>query len=348
MNAPATMPQPDFAHLFLIEECNLHCIYCPYHSPLIRQRGHPFIKKIEFRKCKAIIDQCAQMGTKKIILSGYGEPMLHPDIERIIGLIKENGLQLTLTTNATFGNKKIKSVLKSDHIIINISSVVKEKYNLLHQPTQKHLFASLMKNIVSLCAPSVKSRVEFRFIINKYNIKSIEELLGFAYSNDVDKVGFRIMSAVEQTRGLSLLHDKQNMQSYIRLLRKAAARFESKIKSNLNDMINILRATASGSLQEKIKGNCSLCLTGYKRIAVELNGDVSFCSHNTRLSIGNVYKKALKELWYSRRADYLRARGKEFNLNSRLWHKCKKVMLLLAPRCFDRFKGCEIDVEIEP
>jgi MoaA/NifB/PqqE/SkfB family radical SAM enzyme len=82
--------QPVNAHLIPIRRCNLSCCYCNEyddHSP-------PVPTGEMLRR----VDRLASLGTGIITISG-GEPLLHPDLEVIVGHIRRRGAIATLITN---------------------------------------------------------------------------------------------------------------------------------------------------------------------------------------------------------------------------------------------------------
>jgi MoaA/NifB/PqqE/SkfB family radical SAM enzyme len=77
-------------HLIPIRRCNLSCTYCNEyddHSP-------PVATEELFRR----IDRLGALGTSIITISG-GEPLLHPDLDAVIGRVRHNGIIAGLITN---------------------------------------------------------------------------------------------------------------------------------------------------------------------------------------------------------------------------------------------------------
>jgi MoaA/NifB/PqqE/SkfB family radical SAM enzyme len=81
---------PILAQIVPIRRCNLSCTYCnefdkvssPVPTELMHER----------------IDRLARLGTTMVDLSG-GEPLLHPDLDAIIGRIRRHGILAGLLTN---------------------------------------------------------------------------------------------------------------------------------------------------------------------------------------------------------------------------------------------------------
>ncbi len=81
---------PIVAHIVPIRRCNLSCTYCnefDSHSP-------PVPAADMLRR----VDRLAALGTTIITVSG-GEPLLHPQLDEIIGRIRHRGAIATLITN---------------------------------------------------------------------------------------------------------------------------------------------------------------------------------------------------------------------------------------------------------
>lgn len=109
--------QPVNAHLIPIRRCNLSCRYCNEyddHSP-------PLPTSEIFRR----VDRLAALGTGIITVSG-GEPLLHPDLEAIIGHIRRRGAIATLITNGYLLTRdRIRALNRAglDHLQISIDNV---------------------------------------------------------------------------------------------------------------------------------------------------------------------------------------------------------------------------------
>ena len=81
---------PILAHLIPIRRCNLSCGYCNEYD----NYSPPVPLGDLFRR----IDKLAELGTTAITLSG-GEPLLHPELEKVISRIRKHGMLTGLITN---------------------------------------------------------------------------------------------------------------------------------------------------------------------------------------------------------------------------------------------------------
>lgn len=90
VNAFASTDHPLLAHIIPIRRCNLACEYCNEYDDFSK----PVPTEVMFRR----IDKLAELGTSVITISG-GEPLLHPELDDVIGRIRKNGMVAGLITN---------------------------------------------------------------------------------------------------------------------------------------------------------------------------------------------------------------------------------------------------------
>src|SRR5436190_7731993 len=81
---------PILAQIIPIRRCNLSCAYCNEYDKV----SEPVPTEEMLRR----IDQLAALGTTAITFSG-GEPLLHPELEKIVERIRQHGSIATLITN---------------------------------------------------------------------------------------------------------------------------------------------------------------------------------------------------------------------------------------------------------
>jgi MoaA/NifB/PqqE/SkfB family radical SAM enzyme len=81
---------PLLAHIIPIRRCNLACTYCNEYDDFSK----PVPRDEMFRR----IDRLGAMGTAIVTISG-GEPLLHPELDDVIGRIRHNGIMAGMITN---------------------------------------------------------------------------------------------------------------------------------------------------------------------------------------------------------------------------------------------------------
>lgn len=135
-------------------QCNARCKFCA-------------VDYIGYKKNYLDIDiytkQVKQMGTlgvKSIMFAGEGEPMLHPEINKMVEVTKRSGIDVSFTTNGTLMNDKFicDSIKYCSWIKVSLNGGTPESYAEVHQVKERE-FERAVDNI--------KRAVEYR---NYHNI----------------------------------------------------------------------------------------------------------------------------------------------------------------------------------
>ena len=105
------------AHIIPMRRCNLACEYCNEYD------DHS--KPVPLETMRARLDHLAKLGTRIITISG-GEPLLHPDLDGIISLIRQRGMIAGMITNGyLLTADRIQRLNRAglDHLQISIDNV---------------------------------------------------------------------------------------------------------------------------------------------------------------------------------------------------------------------------------
>lgn len=101
------------------KKCNLRCLYC------YSGAGEPAEDELDLNELKAVILQAKELGAKKIILLGGGEPLMFEGVAEIVKYIDSLGLEQALFTNGTLitagtarllFEKKVSVIVKSNSL----------------------------------------------------------------------------------------------------------------------------------------------------------------------------------------------------------------------------------------
>lgn len=113
--------------LELSRACNLRCIYCYAES------GTALENELDLQEIQDTVDQALELGARRIIVLGGGEPLAHPQIMPILRYISQKGAAIDLFTNATL----ITPDLARELISLKVSPVI--KMNSMRQDVQDFL-----------------------------------------------------------------------------------------------------------------------------------------------------------------------------------------------------------------
>jgi radical SAM protein with 4Fe4S-binding SPASM domain len=98
------------------KKCNLRCLYC-YSSA-----GEPLENELSLDELRSVISQAKELGAKKIILLGGGEPLLYQGMTDIIEYINFLGFQQALFTNGTLITADMAKFLYKNRVSVVIKS----------------------------------------------------------------------------------------------------------------------------------------------------------------------------------------------------------------------------------
>ncbi len=109
------------AHLIPIRRCNLACKYC--------NEFDDFSKPVPIETLRRRVDLLAALGTNIITISG-GEPLLHPELDELIGFMRGHGMIAGMITNGyLLTADRIRRLNRAglDHLQISIDNVTPDE-----------------------------------------------------------------------------------------------------------------------------------------------------------------------------------------------------------------------------
>jgi len=141
-----------------------------------------------------ILKTSAATEAKTIIILG-GEPLLHPEIEKILTGIKKQGKRITLTSNGT-NIEKNKELIQSSIDRLNISiDFPDERHDIIRG--KNGLFNTIRESLSSLKKEEVRPRIIIMTPIFKENCESLTELIKYA-EEVADEISFLKYSPMHQ------------------------------------------------------------------------------------------------------------------------------------------------------
>jgi len=158
---------PLLVHVIPIRRCNIDCGYCNEYDKISQP--------VPTDTMLARIDDLARLGTSVTSFSG-GEPLLHPDLDRLIGRIRSHGMMAGLITNGyLLSPKRIEALNRAglDYLQISIDNVEpdeisKKSLRLLDKKLQwLRDFAAFDVNINSVLGGGIKTPEDARTITRR-------------------------------------------------------------------------------------------------------------------------------------------------------------------------------------
>lgn len=319
----------------LTNQCNLHCTMCWQNDRSVRSY-------ISYDKICDILNDISHLGKPPIYLWG-GEPLLHPDIIKIIRAVKSYGLFCIINTNGTMLKKLSGEIINfpPDMIIVSIDGTEE-----LHDKIRGK--AGIYKDIIEgmkLINAQKKHKPIFAIncVITEANYEVLEE---------VEKLRETVGASFLEYQ-LLMFYSKKEKNSYKNFY---GEKFDIIPKSidgyietcgniDFNKLWNIIdriqntphsrtrlfpyKINSMEKLMNYIDDPQKICNQHCSNIEntlwVESDGEVYPCSNFTDFSIGNIYRDNVTELWNNEKFLYFRD-----TLN--------KGLLSICGRCCDMYK----------
>lgn len=250
--------------------CNLKCEFCPQ-----TKRKPKFISVEEFEK---VLNKIKPHGDY-IYFHVKGEPLLHPDLDKLLDMSYQKGFKAHITTNATLIKKTKEKIIGKDGLRqINISlhsfdgnnlSVSKEEY-IKDVVEATNEFLEKSKTIVALRLWNLDKDNEINLSKNKN--REILSILEESFNLD-----YKIEEKITSERGI-------------------------KLKDRL--YLNRDHEFQWPSLEAEDLGEEGFCYGLRNQIAILVDGTVVPCCLDGEgiINLGNIYEKTLEQIMESDRA----------------------------------------------
>ena len=114
------------------DHCNATCIMCPREEHE-HGREHGIMDQAKYERS---IDEVVALGAKKVVLTGFGEPMLDKRLEKKIAYAKSKGLSTYIITNGSVLNsKRAQGILEAglDEMRVSFYGMGRDTYNTVMQ-----------------------------------------------------------------------------------------------------------------------------------------------------------------------------------------------------------------------
>ena len=251
--------------------CNFKCCYCwqSLEDDLLKQK---FKKQfLKYGLFKSAVDGCNAFKEplQMILFAGLGEPMLHPEICKMIAYAKQSGVakRVDLLTNASLLTKETSNLLVDaglDRLRISIQGLTTEKYkNICGSDVS---FEKIVDNI---------SYFYSRRISTSIYIKIIDCALD---ENDESKFK-SVFSSISDECAVEYL------SPFVREI-------------DFGKIQNGFRGTFRNG---GVPGGSSACPLAFYMVAVQADGSVTpWCTGDIAMTYGNVAENSIPEIWHSK------------------------------------------------
>ena len=176
--------------------CTLSCDMCPTHSSRVN-KDYAYAQKnvndMDFEMFKHMIDRFDKAIAVQII--GSGEPLLNKDFFKMVNYAAGKKMKVKTFSNGTTIEENLDSIINSglDGITISINGHSAEEFKRM-TGMDKEIYAKIYNAVKKLVTERNRRgadiKVKVSFIVDKYNYKSIPDMIKTAAALGVDHAFF--------------------------------------------------------------------------------------------------------------------------------------------------------------
>ena len=138
---------PLYIRLKPTNKCNQDCYYCSYRNPCLDLSEYNMNDEIPYDIMMSLLDDIITLDVKAVTLSGGGEPLLYPNIEKTMERLLEGKIDLSIITNGILlYGKRAELLSKAKWVRISIDTVDAGKYSSIRR-VKEESFNILCNNI---------------------------------------------------------------------------------------------------------------------------------------------------------------------------------------------------------
>jgi len=290
---------PETVHVDVTNACNLDCVTCWNYAPGLATSKTAAWKaqRMDEKTFQRVLGEIAGAGVERIILSGGGEPFMHPRIHEFIAQVKARHLALTIISNGTLCDFDRLARLGVDQMLINTSAATADTYVAYHPNQTIETFVRLVDGIATVRHHIAINLVQ---VINALNAHELVAMVDLAASVGA-RCSFKLGDTPPGTEACALT-DVQRKALLDNAIPTAAARARQLcVRHNLDAFAAQLGQANPGGGPEP-----PLCFAGYLYSRVFVDGRVFFCCEH--IEVGHVDQAPFAEIWESPAYEAVRRR----------------------------------------
>ncbi len=289
-------PGPRTVHVDVTNACNAACITCWDHSPLLVEQRSPAWKKrrIDRAMFDELIEDLAALGSvQAVILSGMGDPLVHPDIYAMIERVKREGWHLTVMTNLIAADIDQLAAAGVDQFLVGVHGATPTAYSAFHPGWDEREFFTLCRYLRRLGQTAAK--VRHVQVINRDTAPEFVDMVRFAAQFRADRVNFKLASLAGGTETCRITDEQRRQLATDAVPRARALAAELGVATNL-DLFAAQLAAGDEDDSATVPIAEVGCFQGYVYTRITASLDVLYCC-NTEVRVGSLADARLSELW---------------------------------------------------
>lgn len=315
---------PETLQINLQNACNLNCDFCWNHSTLtVNPPPEWYRERMSDAHLDAVMSALPKLRPSRALLSGRGEPLLHPRVRELLGALADGDVPVTVQTNGIAGPAPEELVeLGVDRLLVNVSAATTEQYERVH-PGRGHQLETIkarLKRIAELRGAGTAPQVTLVGIIHEGNRGAVLPLVDLASEVGASRI---MLKGMEYRRGLTslLLRPPARSEVSAALIEAQPRAREAGVELRAGHLEQLVgEQQDDGSFTESLRRGP--CYMGWYYLRVTCDGRVMFCCKDK--PVDHLERRGLYEIWRSAAYQLLRVGGRDGDVSVGLFDdKCR-------------------------
>jgi len=281
-------------YFYLTEGCNLACRHC-WIAPKF-QSGENIYPSLPFEMFQDIVRQAKPLGLSGVKLTG-GEPLMHPDIHRILEFIRREGLALTIETNGVLCTPELAREIalgKQSFVSVSLDGADAETNEWIRGV--KGSFDAAVQGIKNLVEAGIRPQVILT--IMKRNRHQVEDIIRLAESLSASSVKYNVMMPCARGEEMHKRGEAVSMEELVEIGR----RVENELSPQTTMRLVYHHPAAFrplGKMYGESRDGCSSCGI-FGILGVLSDGSYALCGIGEQvpeLVFGHASKDKLADIW---------------------------------------------------
>ena len=288
---------PFCAAIDVTRRCNLACFRCQAHAPGSGWRPAAEGDDMPWQDFERVCRELRALGTRKMILIGQGEPLLHPRLPDMIAEAKRRGFHLTLLTNGTLLDGRLASAIAAsglDELRVSLWAADEREYVRNYGGTSPKMFQRVIDGARAVSDARTAGRPKTPRIvlhrpIDREGFRGLDRMTGVARAAGCDALSFSPLKPFGQAAAERALTSLEVVE--LREILARTGRLARDAGLSCNDAAVPRRYEIGNDVWKVLP-----CYIGWVDVRIRTNGDVLSCAP-CGAPLGNVGTASLAEIW---------------------------------------------------
>ncbi|WP_136809440.1 radical SAM protein [Desulfosediminicola flagellatus] len=293
---------PFFLDLEITTSCQLSCRYCARTFMKVSP------KHMSFQLFREIL--AANPNVAAINLVGLGEPLLHPELERILNELKKRKIRTSLVTNAMALNAtKARMLIECglSSITFSLDSTDHERFEWYREGADLTIILDNIREFMALRKSEGSTMTASIFsVLQADTLPGLGALAKFARSVNIPAIVISDLNFMENSSKSirSDINRETVLTKILEQMREVAKQGIVLLGPNILDSVNMAEDWPTSILKKpeqiikKIHSKHRYCLAPLRTLVVRVDGDTNYCNCTPETSAGNITSRPVEEIWW--------------------------------------------------